>query len=226
MKKLIKSIIVLAALILTSNTFASELGINMSKMNMYAASKPSKSSGGGGIEKGDIQLDVNFIAGSTWPLVYSGGIFANIDEDGIPRIGGFYGVGGLGLMVNVDGAVHRYASVGGYLGFLGFPSVSHKGSFGVGFGARGVFHIYQLIADKTDTKVDPSKLDFYTMMHLGGVIYVGSSSSTDGSGFQGGGPTFGWGLGLRYYFTDRIGLNTEVGWLEMSVFKLGLAIKL
>ena len=226
MKKLIKLFFVLAVITFATNTFASELGLKAANLNLSApAAKSKKSSSGGGIEKGDIQIDANFIAGTNWPLVFRGpGGYGG----GYYGFGGFsyYGFGGLGLLVNIDYAVHPYASVGGYFGLVGFPSAGHRGSLGVGFGVRGVFHIYQLIADKTSTKVDPGKLDFYTTIHLGGNIYAGTASSVDGSGFQGGGPSFGWGLGVRYYFNDRIGINTQVGWLEMSVFKVGLAVKL
>lgn len=221
MKKTIKLFAVLMAVMFATSTYATELGINMANLNLAPAAKSKGSSSSGGIKKGDIQIDANFIAGSTSPFFVGNG-FGGFG--GFGRFGGYYGIGGLGLLVNVDGAVHPYASVGGYMGFVGYPR--NKSSFGVGFGVRGVFHIYQLISDKANTKVDPSKLDFYTTLHLGGILYAGSKNSFEGKGYQAGGVKFGWGLGVRYYFTDRIGINSEIGWLEMSVFKLGLAVKI
>ena len=136
------------------------------------------------------------------------------------------GVTGLrpGTTINVDVAVHPYVSVGGYFGldggrdnYRGFPAGDPK--IGVAFGARAVFHIYQLIADKTNTKADPAKLDFYFPFHMGGIIYKYRN------GYHYGGFSVGAGLGLRYYFATHVGVLFEVGWLEMSVAKIGFSFK-
>lgn len=214
MKKLTKLFLVLGVITFTTNTFAGEMGLKMANFNLASpTAKIKKSSGSGGIEKGDIQIDANFNLGSHGFVAgsFNGGAGFNLGSFGISFRPGF--------TLNVDGAVHPYASVGGYFGFDGGIG-SQRGTYQIGIGARGVFHIYQLISDKAGTKVDPENQDFYFPFHMGGFVNFGGGTGT-GGGFGVGG-----GLGVRYYFTDLIGINAEVGWLEMSVCKLGVAFKL
>lgn len=201
MKNLVKSIVVLAVVLFTANAFASEVGLQMANLNMYAPAAKSKSSSGAGIQKGTMQLDVSFNLGSHAGF---GGAFR----------GAGLGVGFVpGATINFDYAVHNYVSVGGYVGFGARRKVAQ-----IGVGARAVFHIYQLIYEKAGTKVDPDALDFYFPFHAGAVI----AASKGGSGA---GASVGGGLGVRYYFTKNIGLMFETGWLELSVAKVGMAVK-
>ncbi|MDB5227704.1 MAG: hypothetical protein JWN78_1897 [Bacteroidota bacterium] len=209
MKKLSKLLIVLG-LIVTTNTYAEELGLKLSNLNLGPAAKGKDKGGSGdGIHKGLIQFDASFTLGGHGAVA--------------PATSTGFGVAP-GAMFNVDVAVHPYASVGGYFGIFGeigggrgLGVTVNTGGVGIGVGARGVFHIYQLIADKTNTKVDASKLDFYFPLHMG--VLIGTAGGTR-AGFA-----IGAGLGVRYYFTDMIGIMSEVGWLETSVFKVGLAMK-
>ncbi len=211
MKKLMKLFTVVAIVMFSTNTFAEQLGLKMTNLNLYApAAKSKKSSGsGGGIEKGTMQLDVAFNLGS---------------HSGFGRKAVFSGVGigfSPGVTVNFDYAVHPYASIGGYVGFGGGGKAYGtlvKGSY-VGVGARGVFHIYQLISDKAGTKVDPGKLDFYFPFHVGAIILIPKGGGTVA------GASVGGGLGVRYYFTKNVGIMSEVGWLELTVCKIGAAFK-
>ncbi len=205
MKNQIKLFTVLAIVFFAANTFASEIGLSTKGMQLYAPTAKGSKSSGGGIQKGDMQLDVSF----------------NLGSHGAFGRRGYYGYGyraGVGFIpgatINFDYAVHPYASVGGYLGFGGRYHTVH-----IAVGARATFHIYQLISDKAGTKVDPSKLDFYFPFHVGAIV-----SKT--SGYKAyAGASVGGGLGLRYYFTDNVGIMTELGWLEMSIFKVGAAFK-
>ncbi|MEZ5026205.1 MAG: hypothetical protein R2739_06460 [Chitinophagales bacterium] len=204
MKNLVKLSLVLAIVFFTANIFASEIGMSTSNMKLYSPMAKSKSSSSGGIQKGDMQLDVSFNLGS---------------HGGFGRRGyyswGYRGVGFIpGATINFDYAVHPYASVGAYLGFGGRNHTAV-----IGTGVRAVFHIYQLISDKAGTKVDPGKLDFYFPFHVGAIIsktkgYKSYASATVGGGF-----------GVRYYFTKNVGIMSEVGWLELAVFKVGAAFK-
>ncbi len=207
MKKLANLSLLLAVLLYTTNTFGEELGFVK-----HAATKAKGKSSGGGIEKGLIQMDLSLNLGSNGP-VFVGNRFIRGASAGVGFRPGF--------TFNVDGAVHKYVSVGGYFGIDGGVGFG-AGTLGIGFGGRGVFHIYQLIADKANTKVDAGKLDFYMPLHLGGIVYVGTGGSTGSIG----GISVGAGLGVRYYFTDRFGVMGELGWNEMTVFKAGLAVKL
>ena len=208
MKKLMKLFTVLAIVMFTSNTFASELGLKVANLNLYApAAKSKKSSGSGeGIEKGTMQLDVSFNLGSHGAIAGRGGFVRGIGVGFVP-----------GATINFDYAVHPYASVGAYVGFGGRYKTA-----AIGVGVRGVFHIYQLIADKANTKVSPGDLDFYFPLHVGALIAVTSKSNGGGTYA---GASFGGGLGVRYYFTKNVGIMGEVGWLEMAVCKVGAAFK-
>lgn len=203
MKSITKLLAVCTIVLMSTNLFA-EVGMNMSNLNLYAPAAKSKgSSSGGGIEKGDMQLDVAFNLGSHGALAGKGGFYRGAGVGFVP-----------GVTINFDYAVHKYASVGGYVGFGGRYKAIH-----IAAGARGVFHIYQLIADKASTKVDPGKLDFYFPFHIGAVVVKPSGYKAYA------GASFGGGLGVRYYFTDMVGVMGEVGWLEMSVFKVGAAFR-
>ena len=178
MKKSIKLIALFVAITFVTNSFASELGIKMSNLNLvnYKPASKDKSSSGG-IEKGLVQLDFSFTANAGTSRLYFGrrGYYGG-------GTGWYYGsFVRPGFLLNIDGAVHKYVSVGGYIGFdasVGrtgyYGTGSYSPTLGVGFGARGVFHIYQLIADKSsNAKVDPGKLDFYAAVHLGGNLLFG-----------------------------------------------------
>lgn len=228
MKKLCKLFLVLAAIAFATNTYAEELGLKMSNLNLYSpAAKEKKSSGGGGIEKGLLQLDVSFTLNRGFSGFYYGhGSRANWWYGSFIRPG---------VLINFDGAVHKYVSVGGYAGFdasVGktgyYYATSYASNFAIGFGVRGVFHIYQLISDKANTSVDPGKLDLYAALHLGGNILFGKYIINDsGSRTVYGGPSVGIAVGVRYYFTEKIGVVGQIGYGEMgSLFKAGLAVKL
>ena len=232
MKKSITLFTLLTLLFFTSNSFAEQLGLKVSNLNLSVAADKEKKSSSTGIHKGLVQLDLSLNLGSNGPFYIN-----NHYKKGYP-VGYAYrfGIGFRpGFTLNVDVAVHKYVSVGGYFG-LDASVINHSfhgytysdRNVGVAFGARGVFHIYQLIADKSNTKVSPGKLDFYLALHIGGIIYFNTNNDFINAGYSRsyGGLSVGPSLGVRYYFNNRIGILGEVGWNEMSIFKLGLAVKL
>ncbi len=159
-----------------------------------------------GIHKGFIQMDVNFNFGSHYA-------FNGKKTDSLSLQS--YKIGFRpGVMVNLDVAAHPYFSVGVY---IGYDAGSRQA--GIGVGGRGVLHLYQMIYQKKQTKINPSKLDVYIPMHAGAIIRIGKSVGKY-AGVTGGG-----GIGMRYYFLDHLGVNMEVGWLEMSVAKIGMAVR-
>jgi hypothetical protein len=121
-----------------------------------------------------------------------------------------------GVMLNVDYAVHDYVSVGGYFGFTGNDNFRQFGA-----GARGVFHWWQLLDDRRPKDLKSDKVDFYLPFFVG----VRSISTSDGTRIDN--DWFpGIGVGIRYYFNDKVGLAFEFGGMEMSTAKLGVSIKL
>lgn len=132
------------------------------------------------------------------------------------------GGNGVGATLNVDFAVHDYVSVGPFVGFnaLRYKVYGGKNSYSrIGFGARGVFHFWQLIDDNAAKDLKSDKIDFYLPLHLGYSVYAGDV-------VENGDFAMGLGLGIRYYFNDKIGIEFEGGGMELSYAKLGVAIKL
>ncbi|HUH75663.1 MAG TPA: hypothetical protein VLZ75_14810 [Chitinophagales bacterium] len=144
------------------------------------------------------------------------------------NLGGFgygaYGGTNLGVTANFDYAVHEYVSVGGYVGFNSLLNSSAKYSR-IGFGARGVFHFWQLIDNKTSKDLKSDKVDFYLPVHLGYHIYR-FGNDFYGTNLNSGQFRAGAGLGIRYYFSPKIGIAFETGGMEMSWAKIGVAIRL
>jgi hypothetical protein len=128
-------------------------------------------------------------------------------------VGGSWG----GVMLNIDYAVHDYVSVGGYFGFTGNDNLRQFGA-----GARGVFHWWQLLDDRRPRDLKSDKVDFYLP------FFVGSKDRSRLPMAQKFDPDWfpGIGVGIRYYFNDKVGLAFEFGGMEMSTAKLGVSIKL
>ncbi len=138
-----------------------------------------------------------------------------------------------GFTINMDYAASPYFSIGGWFTFSGrsysrdslsvFKDFKYR-SFGLG--VRGVFHLYQLISEKGNTKLDPEKFDVYIPLAVGGGFHMKSKGTTVPE-FQKvkGGAIVGTGLGMTYYFVEHIGANVEAGYCEGSFAKIGLAFK-
>lgn len=125
-----------------------------------------------------------------------------------------------GVTGNFDYAVHDYVSVGGFVGFNSVRARNADWNYGrIGFGARGIFHFWQLIDDKVAKDLKSEKVDFYVPLHLGYNVYTGDGAS-------GGDFNMGLAIGIKYYFNPKIGIAFETGGTELSWAKLGVAIKM
>lgn len=139
-----------------------------------------------------------------------------------------------GVTLNMDYAASPYFSIGGWFTFSGksftkADSASALFNFKYrcfGVGVRGVFHLYQLISEKGNTKLDADKFDVYIPLSVGGGFRLKSKGSAllDYQKFKGG-AIVGSGIGMTYYFVEHIGANLEGGYCEGSYAKIGLAFK-
>lgn len=138
-----------------------------------------------------------------------------------------------GVTMNMDYAASPYFSIGGWFTFSGksFTKDSSSVLFDLkyrsfGIGARGVFHLYQLISEKGNTKLDADKFDVYIPLAVGGGFRLKSKGSalSEYQKFRGG-AIVGAGIGMTYYFVEHIGANLEAGYCEGSYAKVGLAFK-
>jgi hypothetical protein len=221
--KQIQACIISALLLLTVCAHGEELGLKASHNLLSPYAVKAERSSGEGIHKGLMQFSISFNMGGHGPVARRRGIY---DPYPFP----YRGVSGFrpGMTLNFDYAVHKYVSVGGYFGLDGGRD-NYRGyafgdpKLGVAFGVRTIFHIYQLIADKANTKADPGKLDFYFPFAMGGIIYRYRLPYPNR--YHYGGFHVGAGLGLRYYFARHFGILMELGWLEMSAAKIGFTFK-
>ena len=118
---------------------------------------------------------------------------------------------GLGFTTGIGGA-GRGPSYYGYAGEINAP---------IGFIVN--FHFYQLIADNTQKNIHANKLDIYAGLNLGSGIAF--SFYRDGRNrvvpLAFGGPH----VGIRYYFSPRVGINGELGWGK-SLINAGFVFKI
>ena len=181
------------------------------------------------VEKGDFNIYLTTNLGHhsfipTYALKASGPLLSNQGKFGfIP-----------GVTMNMDYAASKYFSIGGWFTFSG-KSFSKTDSTDIlfnfkyrcfGIGMRGVFHLYQLISEKGNTKLDADKFDLYIPLSIGGGFRLKSKDSylLDYQKFKGG-AIVGTGIGVSYYFVEHIGANLEAGYLEGSYAKIGLVFK-
>jgi hypothetical protein len=122
---------------------------------------------------------------------------------------------GLGVTANFDYALHEYFSLGA---FVGFNHVYNDNYNRVNFGARGIFHFWQLIDNNASRDLKSDKVDWYLPLHVGFNFYSGTQKESL--------LYPGLGMGLRYYLTPKIGIAFEFGGMELSPAKIGIAIKL
>jgi len=139
-----------------------------------------------------------------------------------------------GVTLNMDYAVSPYFSLGVWFTFSGksFSKDSTSQLFNFkyrsfGIGTRGVFHLYQLISEKGNTKLDADAFDVYIPFSVGGGFRLKSKENTLNGEYKKfkGGAIVGAGLGMTYYFVEHIGANLEAGYCEGSYAKIGLAFK-
>ena len=129
-----------------------------------------------------------------------------------------------GFTLNMDYAISDYFGFGGWFTFSGKKYAGTTLKYrNMGFGLRGVFHLYQLIADKGNTTLGGDKLDLYIPLHIGGGFKL-KDKNLAGDKFQGG-VIVGSAIGLTYYFVDHIGANLEAGYCEGPYAKFGLSFK-
>ena len=138
-----------------------------------------------------------------------------------------------GVTFNMDFLASPYFSIGGWFTFSGkqFTKDSSSVLFDLkyrsfGIGVRGVFHLYQLISEKGNAKLDADKFDVYLPLAIGGGFRLKSKESSlpEYKKFKGG-AIVGAGIGMTYYFVEHIGANLEAGYCEGSYAKIGLAFK-
>ena len=151
----------------------------------------------------------------------------------IPNSGSFKGYGFIpGVTMNMDYAASPYFGIGGWFTFSGrkynnapflIDTIIPYKYRSFGFGMRGVFHLYQLISEKGNTKLDADKFDVYIPLAIGGGFRL-KDRNIPGDKVSGG-AIVGSGIGLSYYFTEHIGGNLEAGYLEGSYGKIGLVFK-
>ncbi len=98
----------------------------------------------------------------------------------------------------------------------------YNGSFNFPVSAYANFHFYQLIADKTGKNIHSDKLDIYAGLNVGsglGILFFDNNTLITPL------VIFGPQVGARYYFTEKFGVNLELGYGK-SIVNGGIVFKL
>jgi hypothetical protein len=127
---------------------------------------------------------------------------------------------GLPIYAGLDVGVHRDISVGGELSYRAYND-RHEGHgyhhSVLGISGNGHYHFNTLLDI-------PREWDFYAGLNLGFYFW---NSDDDYPGDKGSGLALGAQVGGRYYFSERFGVNLEVGGANaFSGGKLGITLKL
>jgi hypothetical protein len=153
------------------------------------------------------------LGGSNFAHVYTGDYYSyyrtyhsfNSPITGQLNFQGEFGVHdyvGIGFTTGIGGGAGY--TFGGYY----YYSYRNSGELTVPVGVIANFHFYQLIADKTGKDIHSDKLDVYAGADLGS----GIAAQFDGNGTHVIPIAFGGiHVGARYYFTDKFGVNLELG---------------
>jgi outer membrane immunogenic protein len=135
-----------------------------------------------------------------------------------------FGVGfsdyGLPLYLGLDYSVHKDITLGGELSLRTYNDDYNGKGYNhniLGFSGNANYHFNHLLAI-------PTNWDFYAGLNVG--FYTWTSSS-DYPGNHNSGVGLGAQVGGRYYFSDKVGINLELGGGSLvSGGKIGLTIKL
>jgi outer membrane immunogenic protein len=127
---------------------------------------------------------------------------------------------GLPVYVGLDYGVHKDITVGGEVSFRSYNNTygntKYKHSI-IGIAGNANYHFNSILAI-------PTKWDLYAGLNIGYYIY-NSSGTYAGAAVSGLG--VGGQIGGRYYFTDKVGINLELGGANVgSGGKLGVSVKL
>lgn len=170
-------------------------------------------------------------------LGFGASSFFHLDPDRTTSY--YYGTAPLWMtgQLNFQGefGVHNYVGIGFTTGiggragysrsaiYYGFGrTYSSYGEVNVPVGIIANFHFYQLIADKSGKDIKADKLDVYAGASVGSGVAVTFYSNTNHIYPI----VFGGAhVGARYYFTDKLGANVEVGFGK-SIVNGGLVFKL
>ena len=120
--------------------------------------------------------------------------------------------------------VHKYVGLGFTTGVGGRGGYwnGYNGEVNMPIGMIVNFHFYQLIADKNGKNIHADKLDIYAGLNIGsGVAVAFYPTVTRISPIAFGGPH----VGIRYYFSPKVGVNAELGWGK-SIINAGFVFKL
>lgn len=135
-----------------------------------------------------------------------------------------FGVGlsdrGIPIYGGLDFCVEKDFTLGGEFSFRSYNESSKSKNYGhsiIGISGNGNYHFNSILHI-------PKKYDFYAGLNIGFYLW---SSPADYDGSHKSGVGLGAQIGGRYYFTNKVGINLELGsGNAFSGGKFGLSIKL
>ena len=106
--------------------------------------------------------------------------------------------------------IHPYVGLGFTTGAGGRGGWTndYNGEFNIPVGMLSNFHFYQLISDKSKKNIHADKMDIYAGLSIGsGIAFTYYPNDNRAVPIAFGGVH----AGIRYYFSDKVGVNAEIG---------------
>ncbi len=128
---------------------------------------------------------------------------------------------------SMEFGIHEFVTVGPFAAYSSWTYPTRTRSF-INVGARGSFHFSPLLNDLLDGSIDENQIDFYASM-LSGIEFrrYGASSDEGISGYFDNTRVFlGPVAGVRFYFSDNIGVFSEVGRGALGAVTVGVSVSM
>ncbi len=123
--------------------------------------------------------------------------------------------------------VHEFVTAGPFAAYSRWNYPARTRSF-MSLGIRGSFHLSPLINDLTDGSIDERQIDIYASMISGIELrHYGASDTERASDYIDNTRFFlGPVAGVRYYFTDELGVFSEIGRGALGAVTVGMSLRL
>ena len=169
-------------------------------------------------QESQVQVQVNEYAFNQGDLLLNAGFsFAYYGQ----TFGGTRSLGIIPLSVNLEYGIHKYISVGPYLGYASWDyDIGNDFTWNIlSLGARGSFHYLPLLDEILESDLDLERLDFYASLILGLEIQSSNPNIIENETELVLGPV----LGFKYLFNERVGAYFEGGRGTFGYGTLGVA---
>ncbi|MFO7874557.1 MAG: hypothetical protein R6U62_08740 [Bacteroidales bacterium] len=131
------------------------------------------------------------------------------------------------VVAYVEIGVHERITVGPFFGYSRWSYPARTHSF-VNVGGRASFHLSPFLNEVLDANIDVNEFDIYAAMFSGLELRIHGPSAEDNSGSYIDNTRLFLGpvAGLRYNFSDNIGVFSEMGRGALGALTIGISLHL